>query len=210
VLPANELVGRKRELAGVYATQTDDAAAALLHSKDESRISGGERFRSDDPEDARSILEEPEIFPVMVLELGAVSFIVKAAFPADLETCRQLQSVTLQLFRLSGDRDLGRVPVLIDIGEEVERPPWRLESEAVRWPSVANREHADGRDLEEALLAELALSRRSGLGTLLEDPLRPGASSPEAAVAEFDDALYLSRSGTSARGRASERTSPEA
>jgi hypothetical protein len=42
-LRANELVGRKPELAGVYATQTNDAAAALLYTKHEIGISGGER-----------------------------------------------------------------------------------------------------------------------------------------------------------------------
>jgi hypothetical protein len=48
------------KLAGVHATQTDEATAARFDSKDEIGISGGERFRSDDPEDARSMLEEPE------------------------------------------------------------------------------------------------------------------------------------------------------
>jgi hypothetical protein len=160
-------------LAGIHATQTDDAAAALLHSKDEIRISGGERFRSDDPEDARSILEEPEIFPVMVRALGAVSFKVLAALPADLGTCGQLDGLTLSLLRLSGDRDLGLVPVIIDISEEVERPPWRLESEALYWPSVAEREHADRRDLEETLAAEPRRSRNDGLGAEMDD--RPSA-----------------------------------
>jgi hypothetical protein len=52
---------RRRELAGVYARQTDDAAAALLYTKDEIGISS-ERFRPDDPEDARSDLRSATYF----------------------------------------------------------------------------------------------------------------------------------------------------
>jgi hypothetical protein len=58
--------------------QTDDAAAARFHTKDEVGVRG-EHFRSDDPEDARSELEEPDIFPVMVHTRGAVIFIFEAA-----------------------------------------------------------------------------------------------------------------------------------
>jgi hypothetical protein len=85
--------------------QADDLAAGLLYSRDEIGARG-EGLRPHDPDDARSKLEELGIFPVRVRALGAVSFIVRAAHSADVETCRQRVGFWLQPLRLSGDRDL--------------------------------------------------------------------------------------------------------
>lgn len=111
--------------------QADDAAAALLYTKDEIGIRG-ECLGPDDPDDGWSKLRELGMFPVMVPKLGALSFSVGPALPAHLEARRQPAGLSLIPLRLSGDRDL-LLPI-IGIGEEVETPFWRLESEALNWP----------------------------------------------------------------------------
>jgi hypothetical protein len=69
-------------------TQTDDATDAFVDLIDEVGISRA-RVRPDDPEDAGPMLQQANVFPVMVPELCTAFFTMIPTCAADLETLRE-------------------------------------------------------------------------------------------------------------------------